>query len=48
MECNGFASWRVQSQNKHSQEIGMEKDLLPAAGKESVRVISKEIHSPNK
>jgi hypothetical protein len=27
----------MQSQNKHDEEITVEKDLLPAAGKESHR-----------
>jgi hypothetical protein len=38
----------VQNQNKQGQEIKVEKDLLPVAVKESMRVISKTIPSWNK
>jgi hypothetical protein len=38
----------VQNQNKQGQEIKVEKDLLPVAVKESIRVISKTIPSWNK
>jgi hypothetical protein len=39
-ECN--------TKNKHGQDIRVEKDLLPAIGKESTGVISKVMSSPNK
>jgi hypothetical protein len=38
----------VQSQNKHGQEIRVDKYLLPAAGKVSTGVISKAMSSLSK
>lgn len=43
------ASWCVQAKSKHSQQNKrVENDLQPAAGKESLGVISKAMPASNK
>jgi CBS domain containing-hemolysin-like protein len=50
-ECNQaqwFASWQLQSQNKHGQAVRVGNDSLSLVGKESMKVISKAMLSKNK